>query len=468
MTTTRPPRNPDPAATRTDTPIGLRRSARSEASSRLRLPHLSMRRLLLQFVAISVLGLLLLAAVTAIVARSVGEEHALDQAKEITWVFAAGVMEPNITPGVMSGDRRELDRLDGIVRRELLNGSMNRIKVWEGDRVIYSDDQRLIGMRFPLAADEAEVVETGETEAEVTDLSKPENQFEPRDVQLVEVYTRIQGPDGQPLLFEAYYTRQGVNESARELWLDFAPLTLGALVVLLLLQFPLAWGLAARLRRGQQERERLLRHAIDASDRERRRIAGDLHDGVVQDLSGVSFSLSAAGRRAAASGPAASPEELGQAASSVRGAIKALRSLIVEIYPPNLHEEGLENALNDLVAPLEARGMRTGVVAAAGVEPMADETRALLYRSAQEAVRNVASHADATQVEVRISRRGRFVTLEVEDDGRGFQARQIADQPPDGHVGLRVLADLVADIGGRVVLSSAPGAGTLVTVEVPA
>ncbi len=138
-----------------------------------------MRRLLLQFVAISVLGLLLLAAVTAIVARSVGEEHALDQAKEITWVFAAGVMEPNVTPGVMSGDRRELDRLDGIVRRELLKGSMTRIKVWDGDRVIYSDDQRLIGMRFPLAADEAEVVETGETEAEVTDLSKPRTSSSP-------------------------------------------------------------------------------------------------------------------------------------------------------------------------------------------------------------------------------------------------------------------------------------------------
>lgn len=466
MTTTQPPR--ERAAERTEQPIGLRRGGRTEDSSRLRLPHLSTRRLLVQFGAISLLGLLLLAAVTAVVARSVGEEHAIDQAKEITWVFAAGVAEPNITPGMLDGDRRDLDRFDAIIRRELLKGSIVRIKLWNGDRVVYSDDQRMVGMRFPLRDDEASVIETGETEAEITDLTKPENQFEPRNVQLVEVYTRIEGPAGEPLLFEAYFTRQGVNESARELWLDFAPLTLGALVILLLLQFPLAWGLARRLRRGQHERERLLRHAIDASDRERRRIAGDLHDGVVQDLSGVSFSLSAASRRSTIGGAPAGPEELGQAATSVRGAIKALRSLIVEIYPPNLHEEGLENALTDLVAPLEVRGMRTRVVAAAGVEPMADESRALLYRTAQEAVRNITKHANATQVEVRLSRRGALAVLEIEDDGRGFAARQVADRPPDGHVGLRVLADLVAETGGRVVLSSAPGAGTLVTVEVPA
>lgn len=467
MTATQPPRE-RAEERRTEHHMGLRRSVRTHDSSRLRLPHLSTRRLLVQFGAISVVGLLLLAAVTAIVARSVGEEHAIDQAKEITWVFAAGVAEPNITPGMLEGNRRDLDRFDAIIRRELLKGSIIRIKLWNGDRVVYSDDQRLVGMRFPLREDEAEVVETGETEAEITDLSKPENQFEPRNVQLVEVYTRILGPGGEPLLFEAYYTRKGVNEAAQELWLDFAPLILGALVVLLLLQFPLAWGLARRLRRGQHERELLLRHAIDASDRERRRIAGDLHDGVVQDLSGVSFSLSAAGRRAAADGAAASPDELGQAAGSVRSAIKALRSLIVEIYPPNLHEEGLESALTDLVAPLEARGVSTRVVAATGVEPMADEARALLYRTAQEAVRNVTKHADATQLEVRLSRRGELAVLEIEDDGRGFAARQVVDQPPDGHVGLRVLADLVAETGGRVVLSSAPGAGTLVTVEIPA
>ena len=67
-------------------------------------------------------------------------------------------------------------------------------------------------------------------------------------------------------------------------------------MLLELVQIPAAWSLARRLRRGQRQRETLLQHAVDASDTERRRIARDLHDGVVQDLAGVSFALAAAAR----------------------------------------------------------------------------------------------------------------------------------------------------------------------------
>ena len=99
-------------------------------------------------------------------------------------------------------------------------------------------------------------------------------------------------------------------------------------------------------------REALLRRAIDASDIERRRIANDLHDGVVRDLAGVAFSLAGAARdEATESGPR---RALSDAAHSVRSSITALRTTLVDIYPPNLAEGGLLSALDDLAADASA------------------------------------------------------------------------------------------------------------------
>jgi signal transduction histidine kinase len=315
--------------------------------------------------------------------------------------------------------------------------------------VLYSDEPRLIGRRFELADDKLEVLATGVTEAEVSDLSSDENQFE-TESKLLEVYQRLDMPNGDHVLFEAYYRYSGVAAVGRKLWSQFAPIAIGALVLLQLVQIPLAWSMARRLRAGQLERERLLRHAIEASDSERRRIAGDLHDGVVQELTGVSLGLAALGR--AEDIPRA---QVLDASAAIRNSIKSLRSMLVEIYPPNLYEEGLESAVGDLLSGLGGRELPRDVTA-------------LLYRSAQEALRNVAAHAQAQHVRVDL-RRGddRRVRLSVDDDGRGFSAGQLADRGTEGHVGLRSLADLVADMGGSLEARSLPGRGTTVLVDVP-
>ena len=88
-----------------------------------------------------------------------------------------------------------------------------------------------------------------------------------------------------------------MSSSGRRIWRSFAPISLGALLVLELVQIPLAWSLARRLQQRQREREGLLQQALAASDMERRRIASDLHDGVVQDLVGVAFTFGGAARR---------------------------------------------------------------------------------------------------------------------------------------------------------------------------
>ena len=235
---------------------------------------------------------------------------------------------------------------------------------------------------------------------------------------------------------------------------------LGALVLLALIQLPLAWQLARRVRRTQEERESLLRHAIEASDVERRRIARDLHDGVVQDLAAVSYSLSAAAEGA----PAPFDAQLREAAAETRQGIRQLRTLLVEIYPPELHRAGLPAALADLLTASEARGLETSLDVDPELE-LGREAEELFFRVAQEAIRNVIKHAGATHVGVTIGRTNGRVQLLVEDDGRGFDPQHLNG---DAHFGLRMLADLVRDADGELEIDSTPGTGSRVSVEVAA
>ena len=188
-----------------------------------------------------------------------------------------------------------------------------------------------------------------------------------------------------------------MTEVGRHLWAQFAPITIGALIVLELVQIPLAWSMARRLQASQRERERLLRHALDASDAERRRIASDLHDGVVQELTGVSLSLAAQGRS-----DSIGRQQVLDASSAIRTSIKSLRSLLVEIYPPNLQEEGLQSAIGDLLSGLTARGFETRLEADLGEAVVDPEAAGLIYRAAQESLRNVVSHSGATHVRVEL------------------------------------------------------------------
>jgi signal transduction histidine kinase len=225
--------------------------------------------------------------------------------------------------------------------------------------------------------------------------------------------------------------------------------------------------LARRLRRTQGQREALLRSAIDATDSERRRIATDLHDGVVQDLAGVGFSLSAAAREADAAG--ADGAELHSASDKVREAVRALRSLLVDIYPPSLTESGLESALSDLTARVEARGLDTSLTVAGPVAGLDGDTTRLLYRAAQEGLRNVVSHAGASRVDVRIdvptNGDGGPAVLEVADDGAGITGDALPAQ--QGHIGLRGLAGLAATMGASLMIDTTPGRGTTLRLEVP-
>lgn len=423
----------------------------------------SVTRLVYRFALAGVLAMFLVSLATGLVSHRIATDQAVSDARQVAWITGHGIVEPVVTDGLLTQDPAAIAAVDRVVRASVLHNALTRVKIWRPDgTIVYSDEPRLLGAQFDLGAPQLGVLRTNTTEASVSDLDEAENQYEPRNTRLLEVYLRIHTPDRHRLLYEAYFSYDGVAASGRSTWLSFAIPAIGALLVLELVQIPLAISLARRLRSGQEERERLLRRAVESSDAERRRIASDLHDGVVQNFTGVSYALTAEVLRPSEQ----HSEVLASSAGQVRDGITALRSLLVDIYPPNLQESGLESALSDLLGQLRSRGITADLVTDVDVVLDPDAVR-LLYRVAQEAVRNVLTHAHASTVVVRLEQGPGQVRLSVEDDGRGIDPEALAACAGEGHVGLRLLAGLTADADGTLDVWSAPGAGTCVTATLP-
>ena len=95
------------------------------------------------------------------------------------------------------------------------------------------------------------------------------------------------------------------------------------------------------------------------------------------------------------------------------------------------------------------------------------DVEALVFRTAQEAVRNALAHAGAERIAVSVDRPDGRVRLVVADDGRGFDQRQAEHRRGEGHIGLSLLGDLAVSAGGTLAVDSEPGSGTRVTLEVP-
>ncbi len=416
---------------------------------------------LVQFVVASLLLFGLTWWATGIFSERAARSEALADARGTTELLARSVAEPAMPRGLVDGDAGAIDRFDREVLDRLLVGDVRRIKIWRSDgTVVYSDETQLIGKRFALDDEQLSVLHSGDTEGDVSDLRRRENRFESEEGGLLEVYTRIKSPEGEPLLFEAYYSVRTVGQRAAEVLTPFRRITVGALLGLLLVGVPLLGVLTLRLTRASRARERLLQRAIEASEAERRRIARDLHDGVVQELAGTAFALSGIAREQAL-GPELR-DSLHGTSQALRRSLRQLRSLLVEIHPPGLDATGLGAALEDLTAPASSAGVETSV-SVSGVEDAPDHVATLVWRVAQEAIRNAVRHARATRLSVQVRGDERQVRLTVADDGIGFDPDAASRA---GSYGLRGLQSLVEDGGGRVRVDSAPGAGTTVRMVV--
>ena len=412
-----------------------------------------------RYVASALVAVFLISLLGVLLFREFGQDEAIRDAKDQTRASAKWAVEPALTEEVLRGEPQALRALDETVRERILRGSsVVRVKIWDqSGRVVYSDEARLIGARFAMSPEERAEFEDDRIHAEVSDLDEPENRFEREFGELLEVYVGLTARTGERLLYEEYYRSSFIDARGTRIFREFGYIALGALILLALIQLPLAWQLSRRVQRAQKERVELLQRAVEASERERRRIAADLHDGVVQNLAGVSYSLSAV----ASTAPPELAPTLNEAAAETRQGLRELRSLLVEIYPAELQREGLEAALEDLLAPCAAKGLQTHLEVDDGDLP--EDVERLFFRTAQEALRNVVKHAHAERVDVEVERRDGTATLRVEDDGSGFL---VGEQAGEAHFGLRVLGDFVREVGGDLDIRSEPGRGTTVRVEV--
>lgn len=208
----------------------------------------------------------------------------------------------------------------------------------------------------------------------------------------------------------------------------------------------------------------LVAATVAAQEAERRRVAGDLHDGVTQALAGMTFHLSAAELALADGELAYVREQVRAARSAADVAFGEARSAISGLHSPVLDDLGLAAGLASMaraVPNLEVEVEARDIV-------LAEHVATSLFRIAQEAVQNVVKHADANKAVVRLVKHGRTVVLSITDDGRGFEASgPPAHSPARSRYGLVGMAERIQLIGGRLSITSRPGEGTTVEVVVP-
>ncbi|ROP27237.1 sensor histidine kinase [Pseudokineococcus lusitanus] len=429
----------------------------------------STRRVLVPFLATATVVVAALAVVLVLGQHRAAVAEAVRDARTLTEVQARDVVGGVLTDEALAGGAAG-EALDARVRAHVLGDQVVRVKVWDADgRVVWSDDAGLVGQRFPLPEDELAVLRgDAPSLSEVSDLDEPENAGEAGFGRLLQVYVGVRTPEGTPLLFEAYHRYDSIDAATGQSLRSSLPPLLGGLLLLWLLQAPLAWTLARRLRTAHEEREGALLRALTASDRERRRIAADLHDGVVQGLSGTALSLSAAASATAARGETAGADVLRSTAADLRRWVRELRTLVVTVTPPALHEQGLRAALVDLAAVLELRGCAVDVRVEGDLGPGALDlpTESLVFRAAQEAVRNTVKHAGADRVDISLVRAEDDLVLEVTDDGAGYDPGAVAPRRR-GSVGLELLGSLALQQDGRLTTRSSPGRGTTVALRLP-
>jgi len=405
----------------------------------------------------------LVAGATVVVAHQVAQDVALRHAKMRGVSFADVVSGPLVSRGVTAGRPRDLEAFSTVMRNRLRDKSMVHIKVWSPDgRVIWADEPGLRDHVFPLEPGVRRLFRAGGAIADMSSLDKPENVDERGEPPLLEVYAAARDKSGRRIVVESYWSAAHLNEDAAAVMRRVAPLALGALLLFAALIFPLAWSLARWADRAQQESQRMLRHALSASDLERRRIARDLHDGAMQDLSGAGYALTAA----AAGIPAEAKVSrliIDELTVIVKHASASMRSMLADIYPADLAHDGLVGGVEELARRAEDAGVKVDVDVT-DLEFASADVAQLGYRVIREGLRNVVRHAHASRAEVRGTRSGADVVISVADDGRGL-APPAADS---GHVGLRLLGDTVHDLGGTLVLAPGPEHGTVLSATFPA
>ena len=204
---------------------------------------------------------------------------------------------------------------------------------------------------------------------------------------------------------------------------------------------------------------------------ERARLSRDIHDSVAQGLSSINLLLQAAAQDWDAR-PAAARRHVQQAARTARHGLDDVRRVVRDLAPPELADghgdvTALPEALRDAARSARQSGVAVEVAVHGEPVPLPDQVATALLRTARGALANVSEHAHATQVRATITYQDGSVSLDVVDDGRGFDPDALPAPSGDRGRGLAGIRSRIATLGGTVAVESTPGDGTAVAVSLP-
>ncbi len=220
------------------------------------------------------------------------------------------------------------------------------------------------------------------------------------------------------------------------------------------------------LRRQHLAHRELLHRAVTAQERERARLARELHDGVIQGLVGSLYRL-----QFAMGDPEGLSQKAREALEEARGVLDAsieeIRRLVEGLRPQLLDELGLARALQRYALSLaKPEGMEVELRLDAGLPPLLPEAESGIYRIAQEGINNMFKHSGCRRGEVSLSLEGGRLMLSVRDDGAGFDPDEVMAEP-GGALGLAGMRERAEYMGGELRVESSPGKGTSITLGVP-
>ncbi len=421
-----------------------------------------------RFLVWTLLVLVIVAVVTILLSRSLARQMAVAEASERSETFARIAVAPLVDERLLAGDAEATTAFVRLMESRMADGSIERMKVWTEDgTVLWSDDPSVIGQTFALEPQVAAIFGTETISAEVSTLDRAEHAHQQESTSLIEVYVGFRSADGVPLAYEAYWPTDRLQLNSTAIQIRFTALALGAMLLPALALLPLARSLARRVDRGLVEREELMTQALAASDLERRRLSQVLHDGIVQDLVALGYTLPVVA--SALPAEAVSERELvDQIRADVDRAVTGARDLLTDVYPADLEKGGLLQAVEALADRLR----RDGVVVTTDLDPRLGERppeARVTYRVAREGLRNAAKHAHAEGVEVSAVVEGGRAVIRVRDDGRG-PGRALpleAGSNGEGHLGLHLLRDTLRTLGGSLSLRDDPVGGAVLEATFP-
>ena len=220
-------------------------------------------------------------------------------------------------------------------------------------------------------------------------------------------------------------------------------------------------------RRLQEQLRHLSRQLLSAQEEERKKISRELHDVIAQVLTGINVRLATLKTEAAVNTKGFS-RNISRTQRLVEKSVDLVHQFARELRPAVLDDLGLIPALHSFLKRFTREtGLRVSLTAFAGVEGLDSARRTVFYRVAQEALTNVARHAQASRVEASLEKLPNAVRLQIKDNGKSFEVERVLYARKNKRLGLLGMRERVEMVGGRFTIESAPGQGTTIQAQIP-